>query len=210
VREDHSDAVGFAEKRGYREVMRTWENHLDMGSYDPAPFREAAAAVLATGISIHRFADLEADPEHYVKLHDLTEEVANDVPSPEPRTPRVFDDLWIARINENPGLMREAYMIAVDDTAPGRPYVGLSNLWKNQASDDLDTGLTGVRRAYRRRGLAIALKLASLDEAKRLGAPRVRTWNASNNMGMLAINERLGFRRQPAWIEYLRELEHAD
>jgi GNAT superfamily N-acetyltransferase len=53
---------------------------------------------------------------------------------------------------------------------------------------------------HRRRGIALALKLAAIDYARRVGAPIIRTDNDSTNTGMLAINSRLGFVRQPGWI----------
>jgi GNAT superfamily N-acetyltransferase len=71
----------------------------------------------------------------------------------------------------------------------------------------LRTGLTGVRRAYRRRGLALALKVRSLAFAKEQGYRRVITENESNNRGMLHINEELGFVKNPAWIHYVKTFE---
>ena len=68
----------------------------------------------------------------------------------------------------------------------------------------LYTGLTGVRRSHRRKGIALALKLRAVDYARRHGIEEVRTWNASTNEGMLGINIRLGFQRQPAWIDFVK------
>ena len=53
--------------------------------------------------------------------------------------------------------------------------------------------MTGVRRAWRRRGIALALKQAQIDAAKAAGLRRLRTANAVQNP-MLLVNERLGFR----------------
>jgi mycothiol synthase len=68
----------------------------------------------------------------------------------------------------------------------------------------LRTGLTAVRRAYRRRGIALALKVRSLEFGKANGYSSVQTENESNNRGMLAINDELGFVKNPAWAHYLK------
>ncbi len=106
---------------------------------------------------------------------------------------------WRKRL-ENPGLLPDANFIALD----GDRYVGFSNLWKSQGDDHLHTGLTGILRAYRRRGIALALKLRAVAYAKARGAPVIRTGNETGNRAMLSINEKLGFARQPAWIDFVK------
>jgi GNAT superfamily N-acetyltransferase len=59
--------------------------------------------------------------------------------------------------------------------------------------------MTGTRRAWRRRGIALALKQAQIDAARSAGLRRLRTANAVQNP-MLLVNERLGFRRDVDWI----------
>ncbi len=56
----------------------------------------------------------------------------------------------------------------------------------------------------------MALKVTALQWAKEQGYTRVRTWNDSMNVGILAINEKLGFQREPAWITYVKELGGSD
>ena len=67
-------------------------------------------------------------------------------------------------------------------------------------------GLTGVRRAARGRGIAMALKLRTVRYALDRGVEHIKTWNDQYNRPMLAINEALGFERQPAWITYEKDL----
>jgi mycothiol synthase len=55
-------------------------------------------------------------------------------------------------------------------------------------------GLTAVRRDWRRRGVATALKRTTLAWAAANGLGEVYTWTQRDNDGMRALNTRLGFR----------------
>jgi hypothetical protein len=72
----------------------------------------------------------------------------------------------------------------------GDEWVGFTQLWRSTASPEL---YTGTQRSHRRRGVALALKLWSIEFARALGTPVIKTCNEQNDRGMLAINERLGF-----------------
>lgn len=107
------------------------------------------------------------------------------------------------RNHDRPTLLPPGFFVALD----GEQYVATSHLWLSPEADLLRTGGTGVRRAYRRRGIAFALKVRSLEFAQAHGYRRVQTENESNNRGMLAINDQLGFARNPAWVHYLKSIQ---
>ncbi len=113
-------------------------------------------------------------------------------------------DIWVTRFTASPGYLPDGYLLAWD----GERCVGQTVLWRDDLQGHLSTGVTGVLREYRRRGIALALKAASLQFAKDAGFAAVRTHNATSNEGMLAINERLGFQAKPAWVRF-RKLEAA-
>jgi GNAT superfamily N-acetyltransferase len=69
-----------------------------------------------------------------------------------------------------------------------------------------ETGYTAVDRAYRGRGIAAAVKLETLAQAIDLGATAVRTDNDGQNAPILHINERLGYRPIPGWLEFAKQL----
>ena len=104
---------------------------------------------------------------------------------------------------ERSNLVQDAWFVALDR---GK-YVGMTELWSNQADPELfDIGVTGVLRPHRRRGIAMALKLRGIEFAQRRGIRELSTWNASHNEGILAVNRRLGFLRRPAHIAYVKEV----
>jgi mycothiol synthase len=57
--------------------------------------------------------------------------------------------------------------------------------------------LTAVKRAWRRRGIATALKLAQIGAARRSGLARLVTTNEERNVPMRSINDALGYRPEP-------------
>lgn len=201
TRDDWADGIRFMASRGFVEEMREWESRLNVAAFDPAPFAGAEERVRARGIEIKAVSELAGDPDRDRKLHALEWTLEQDVPDPATPTPTSLEHYVRNRI-EMPTVLLDGWFVAIHD---GR-YVGMSALWASEASPDLETGLTGVLRDYRRQGIALALKLRAIAYAKARGAPSIKTWNEVANVGMLGINERLGFVRQPAWIVAARHL----
>jgi mycothiol synthase len=207
TRSDWAHTLRFLAARGFTERMRSWESRLDVAAFDASPYAGVQERTEATGIVFKTIADLAADPDRDRKLYELDAELSHDVPSPEPHTPISFE-FFLHRVLEDPDLIPEAYFVAVD-AATGE-YAGMSQLWHSQGSADLYNGLTGVKRTYRRRGIALALKLRGIAYARAQGRPTIKTWNESNNRAMLSINEALGFVKQPVWIDFVNLLREDD
>jgi mycothiol synthase len=81
-------------------------------------------------------------------------------------------------------------------------YSGLCKLSEGVAED----GLTVVRRDWRRRGLATALKRRELAWAARNGIREIVTWTQRGNEGMRAANELLGFEYRSVSITMVASL----
>jgi len=197
IREDMPGGVQFARKHEFYEELYVWELRLEVADFDFTPYADLDKVLHAQGIEIKTLQELESDPERYQKLYDLTNEVRQDLPPTEHWTQPGYDTFKRETLTRKP----ESYFIAVHENN----YIGLSYLTARQEEKYCSTGLTGVRRAYRRRGIALALKLRGIAYARQHGYTNVRTTLDSSNQASRAMNERLGFVKQPAWIVFARE-----
>lgn len=189
---------------GFGEHDRTVSSELGLTD---GPWRTHAAPpvpgvrvqTLADVLAAHgqEWGDNEAIQHRY---YDLEIELLLSVPATTPVVPWTFE-VWQARVGH--ALDPAGVALAVTE---GGEWVGLCELYREASPGVLHNGLTGVRAAWRGRGLALALKLCALHAASARGFVRARTLNHTANAPMLAVNRRLGFVPEPASLVLLREL----
>lgn len=201
TQEDCPRGLALLAGRGFAEAMRFFDNVLDLKTFDPAPWQDAAR--LPPGLRAVSLAALireVGEDAAWRAYHAAFSEVREDVPRTGEATPLSFGAF--RQRGEHPQALPEGVLFAV--TAAGE-IAALTELHLDAAdAAKLRTGLTGTRRAYRRQGLALTLKLAATELARQRGARSLWTGNATTNVPMLTLNGRLGFVRQPAWIEMRR------
>lgn len=202
TREDRRGSIRFLRSRGFRQVMRTPVSRLDSASFDHGRFEAKVNRVLESGITIRTLRQLrEDDPDWKRKVYELEWECLQDVPSTDPFTKRSLEQFERSTLG-SPNLLPDAWFVAVD----GTEYVGLSVLWRNLATDKLlETGLTGVIRSHRRRGIATALKVSAIRYAQEHGNATIETDNEENNP-MFQLNLQLGFVPQPAYLDFEKKV----
>ncbi len=202
-RENLPRLTRFYQRRGFEEKQKSWESRLKVQSTDPEKFEEYTEKVEKQGITITNLAEeRKRDPDSLRKLHELVNLISADMPQPAPFTPFSYEQ-WKAFEIKSPNLLPEGYIIAKD----GHQYVGLSMIWRiEKEPKHVVQGNTGVRREYRGRGIAVAMKLGVIDYTRRNGYEKIKTWNDSTNAAMLAVNTKLGFKREVGWVTLEKSL----
>jgi len=201
AKESMTEGLEYLRKRGWVEVKRDWESRLRVKDFDFAKFATADARIAKDGIRITTLAaELAEDHSAAGKAFELVDEVRYDVPGTDAPTPETFEEWDKRHGTKSPTFMTDAFFVAID--RDGR-WLGMSNL-ERQLEDPsfVWQGLTGVRRGARGHGIAMALKLRTVSYAQRMGVDHIKTWNDQRNRPMLAINEAMGFEKQPAWIAF--------
>jgi GNAT superfamily N-acetyltransferase len=201
TRENRPHSLRFLEQRGFHETHRRWESCLLLDDVPLERFAGAEQRVVEQGITITTLAEERARRGDRL-VHDLFELemlAARDEPGYDPQGAMSFEQY---RANELEA--REALPAAAFLALDGERLVGVSRLLQGGSADVLHVGFTGVDPAYRGRGIALALKLRTVEYARAHGYRAIRTQNDTTNAAMLHINAALGFRTAPAWLVYER------
>ena len=172
---DEPAARALARRRGFVQVAAMTVSGVDPRTVEPRP--------LPAGVELVPLAALD-DP---VPVYELDLEIGRDVPNDEYDAMSLED--WTAEFWKTPLLDQDASLVAFVDGA----LAGLTMIRVDRPSGRAENNLCGVRRAYRRRGLALLLKSHSLLRAAELGATIALTDNDETNAPMLAVNSRLGY-----------------
>ncbi len=188
---------------GFTRVHQDGAVQLSVADADPTPFAAVTARLAEYDIVVTTLAaEQEKTPDCRAKFYGLFQEVEKDVPGYSPATKTTYAQCM--QELEQPGMLPESVFIATHDGE----YVGLSILRRKVTHQDirfaggpdcLSQHLTGVRPDHRRRGIALALKLCTVEYARQHGFRRILS--NSDNPVMQDLNRKLGFRTGP-WLIY--------
>ena len=180
VRKSDDASRSFLERRGFEKVGGEEAVSLRLAG-DPAP------SVPPDGITI---VSRRERPDVVEAMYEVFVEAEQDVPgAPTGET----IEAWRAREIDRPSRSPDLSFVAI---AAGE-VVGYAVL--DVFGDEGHHGFTAVKRAWRRRGVAMALKRAQIDAACRRGLDRLITGSEERNLPMGSLNAKLGYRPDPEW-----------
>ena len=187
VREDDERSLAWAQRRGFREVQRNGRMMLVLRDVDPPRVEPPP------GIEIVTWAQR---PETARGMYEVALEAVSDIPGDEDYEVEPFDD-WLRHQMSGPGDRPEATFVAL----AGGEVVGYAKFSLTAARPETAShDITGVKRAWRGKGIAGALKRAQIAWAKEEGYERLATANEVRNEPIRRLNERLGYHPAPGRV----------
>jgi GNAT superfamily N-acetyltransferase len=187
VAEDDDASLAWAQRRGFREVGRQSRLALDLSAI------EAPAVDPPEGVEIVSWSDR---PDLALGMYEVACEAYPDVPGQAEHGMDSYEE-WLSKDMRGESDRPDATFIALaDGEVAGYAKLSLSSSDTKHAHHDM----TGVKRAFRGRGIAGALKRAEIAWAKQAGYESLETENEVRNEPIRRLNERHGYLVRPGVV----------
>lgn len=185
--DDDPESLSWAERRGFEERSRDAMVELDLATFNPVPVQAPPDVEIVTWAE---------RPELARGIYEVALEAWPDIPGADDERVEPFEE-FLSMHMQGEGDRADGTFIAV---AKGEA-VGYAkfSFWAAKP-DTLFHDLTGVKRAWRGRCIARALKQTQLNWAKEQGYRFLRTANEQRNEPIRRLNEQLGYRPIPGRI----------
>ncbi len=184
--EARPEGIEFLVHRGFVELDRARMLRLELAGLLPPDVQMHAGVELT---------NLAERPDLVAGVHRVALETFADIPGDDPMAAGDLAE-FRARDVDRPGILPGAFMVALDHETG--EVVGYASLIMVPGSRTVAWhDMTAVLRAWRGRGIAIALKRATIAWAIRNGLTALETGNDEDNASMRAVNARLGYQPTP-------------
>lgn len=178
VQRSDASSRSFLERRGFQRVGGEEAVSLKLGEPQPPPVPPAGIRMISR----------RERPDVVDAMYEVYVECTQDVPGA--RGPMTLEG-WRALEIDRPSRSPDLAFVAFDrDEVVGYAVADIFG-------DEGYHGFTAVKRAWRRRGVAIALKRAQIAAATDLGLKRLATGSEERNLPMRTLNAKLGYQPDP-------------
>ena len=192
----------FLLHHGYSESFRGYQQWLGLDGFDPNRFEVNWDRLNQAGVHLRSMAQLRDQWDTAQNFYDLYTTLERDAPRADEHFVAQSFEEFCTNNYDSPASFPEGVTFALKDDE----LIGLNILYRDSNAPVVHNGLTGVRREYRGLGLALALKLEGIRCALVWGFEGITSYNASTNSAILRLNEKLGFQRSPATLEWRKKL----
>jgi mycothiol synthase len=180
-------SIAFARRFGFEETRRDVKQVLELGDAPPPIPRDFEGV---------EFVSIESRPELLREAWPLGQQGYEDMPID---GLDILEENWLVEEATLPG---GSFVALADGEIVG--YAGLMR-WPDEPAK-CEHGLTVVRRDWRRRGLAAAIKQRSIAWAAANGIRELVTWTQTGNENMQGVNLRLGYVTSEIDFSFARSL----
>lgn len=194
VREDHTPQTTWLGAAGWRNAYQSWGARLDLSTFDPARFAALDKRLYLDGTEVELISQ-DAPEAVWGALHGLYVQGLEDAP----RNPATTHDS--ASLDYFRQQVAGGAVWAATRRGEVLAYTALT-----RQGTEVSTEHTATRRDWRRRGLATLVSAQALAAAQAGGAVQATIGGAVANLGMLRLNQRLGYRPEPMWLTWVRAL----
>jgi GNAT superfamily N-acetyltransferase len=190
VSDDDPGSLAWTERQGFREIGRSVRLALDLTAI------EEPAVDPPDGFEIVAWAER---PELARGIYDVACEAYPDEPGSDDVEMEPFQG-WLSQDMQGSGDRADAVFVAV----AGADVAGYAKLAMSARPGYVLHDMTGVKRSFRGRGIASALKRAEIAWAKREGFRTLETFNDELNAPIRALNEKHGYRPARGTVSFRR------
>ena len=187
VSEAQADGLAFLEHRGFTELERHKMLQLDLRGLAVPEVPRPPGVALTT---------LRDRPDLELGVYQVAVAAYPDIPSAEEPMVVGSAEEFLARDVRRDGVPADGFPIALDE-ATGEVVGWASLLFVPGSTTMAWHDMTAVHPAWRGRGVATALKLATIRWAIEHGLETLETGNDPENAPMRAVNARLGYHPIP-------------
>jgi mycothiol synthase len=206
VRDNSEESLHFALQRGFLPKKHFIEMVFDLSSWDDARYEPIVQSLQAQGFQFTNMAELGDTREARRRLYTLNNNAAATDPGSDGIPPWASFEEFERDVCNSYWYRPEGQIVAID-THTG-VWAAMSAITVFSGADHAYNLFTGTDIRYRGRKLAQAVKSQALRTARTFEVDTVRTSHNSENVAMIAIDNKLGYKRSPGTLMIEKELEH--
>lgn len=208
TRDDRPEALAFLVHRGFTETNRMIHLRLSVANASTAALETLTSRLDAQGVTVVTLDQEQGQTADCpAKIQEL---IRATTPDRMGNPYRVGSDTELCSVEDAIRIWKSYHALRPDAfflAKKGEGYIGLSFLGPEDVTGVLVQGDTAVHKDWRWQGIASVLKLHTIAFAQQYGYAEIATTTASP--GMLALNERLGFRQEWAEVRLVKVMKDA-